>query len=162
MSQKGISLIQLGIVIILILILASFALLSSDEITLEARIARDYESLKAVKEAVEHSVNLMEINPEEYKESEIFVSRLYTDEKNEYYPRIGLSSASELSDRSYIIDSENQENLTIEKITEERSYVVDLDNKKYYVVDGIERNEGEKVYEYVDILRLYNLLTGEK
>ena len=153
MLQKGVSLIQLVIVIIIMLILASFALLSSDEVTTEARIARDYESLKKVKEAVEHSVNLMEINPKEYVEAELFVTKFNSSD----YSRIGLLSSLELSNRVYEINMANQEKLDLENITEERTYVVDLDNKKYYILDGISREDGEKVYEYLDVLRLYNL-----
>ncbi|MBO5179418.1 MAG: hypothetical protein J6B87_03635 [Clostridia bacterium] len=155
MSQKGISLIQLVIVIILLLIIASFALFSSNEVTVEARLARDYESLKMVKESTEHAVNLMEINPEEYEEIEIFTKKFNSSD----YARIGLTSAADLSERSYEINVDNQEKLDLENITEERTYIVDLENKKYYILDGIEREEGSKVYEYVDVLRLYNLLS---
>ena len=155
MSQKGISLIQLVIVIILLLILASFALLSSDEITVEARIGRDYTSLKSVKTAVENYFPLMETNPEKYNEEELFVTKFDTSE----YARIGLSSADDLSERTYEINMDNQTKLNLDNITEERTYIVDLENKKYYILDGIEREEGEKVYEYVDVLKLYNLLS---
>lgn len=155
MSQKGISLIQLVIVIILLLILASFALLSSDEVTLEARIGRDYTSLKNVKTAVENVFPLMESNPEEYKEEELFTKKFNSNE----YARVGLSSADDLSERTYEINMDNQENLNLDNITKERTYIVDLENKKYYILDGIEREEGSKVYEYVDVLKLYNLLS---
>lgn len=155
MTQKGISLIQLVIVIILLIVLASFALLSSDEVTLEARIGRDYASLKNVKTAVENYIPLMDVNPDEYGEEKIFTTKFNSDD----YAKIGLSSASELSERTYVINVDNQKNLNIDSITEERTYVVDLSNKKYYILDGIEREEGSKVYEYMDVLKLYNLLS---
>lgn len=155
MFQKGFSLIQLVITIIIILIIASFVILSSDEVTVEARIARDYESLKTVKEAAEHAVNLMEINPAEYKETEIFLKKFDSSQ----YNRIGLTSETNLSGRTYEINMDNQQKLNLENITKERTYIVDLENKKYYILDGIERDEDNKVYEYVDVLRLYNLLS---
>lgn len=130
----------------------------SDDVTVEARIAREYESIKSVKTAVDEAVNLIDMNPDVYKEQEMFGEKLGT-EKEDYYKKIGLSSASELSDRTYLINEENQEKLSIESMTEDKSYIVDLDNEKYYVVDGVRRTtEDEKVYEYMDILKLYNLV----
>lgn len=158
MSQKGISLVQLIIVIILLLILASLSILLSDDVTVEARIAREYESIKSVKTAVDEAINLIDMNPEIYKENEMFGQRL-GEKKEEYYQKIGLTSPDELSDRVYLINEDNQEKLSIENMTEEKSYIVDLDNKKYYVIDGVRRtSKDEKVYEYVDIVKLYNLV----
>lgn len=160
MLQKGVTLIQLVVLIIVLLIIVSFAIFSVDNITDESIIAREYESLKEVKIGVDQTLNLIEMNPEKYKEEEKFVDNI-SGKKDEYYSRIGLDSASELSDRSYLINSENQDKLEINKILEERSYVVDLENEKYYIVDGVQRKGKERIYEYSDISREFNLLSNQ-
>lgn len=155
MSQKGISLIQLVVVIIILIILASMAVFSSSSLLKESRLERDYESLKSIKEATKSALTLIEINPDEYNEEDMFGNRI---DAEAYYSRIGLDSPDDLSSRSYMIDESNQEALNLENITEERQYIVDLENEKYYVVDGVEREKGQRVYEYVDILKLYDVL----
>ena len=106
MNQKGITLIQLVITIVVMIILASMAIFQGGDAVTEAMIAREYESLREVKKAVEQTVLLMEMNPEDYKEEEIFGG---TISKNAYYKRVGLVSADELSDRTYSISNSNQE-----------------------------------------------------
>lgn len=161
MKQKGITLIQLVITIVVMLILASLAIFQGSNVTTEATIAKEYESMKEVKKAVEQSVLLLEINPETYKEREIFGTALSDANKQSYYARIGLTSVDELSDRTYFVTKDNQKNFELDKIPDGKIYIVDLDNQKYYVVDGVQREDNTKAYEYLDILKLYNMLTGK-
>ena len=109
------------------IILASMAIFQGGDAVTEAMIAREYESLREVKKAVEQTVLLMEMNPEDYKEEEIFGG---TISKNAYYKRVGLVSADELSDRTYSISNSNQEKFELDKIPDEKVYIVDLENKK--------------------------------
>ena len=161
MSQKGVSLMQLIITIVLIIVLASLAVLNSGEVADEATIAKEFESMKMVKNAVDNSVMLIELNPDKYVEAEIFGARM-GDSRNNYYKKIGLSDVSELSDRTYLIDQTNQHKLSLEKIPEGKIYIVDLENENYYVVGGIQREGGDLVYEYKDILKAYNLLSNKE
>lgn len=161
MKQKGITLIQLVITIVVMLILASLAIFQGSNVTTEATIAKEYESMKEVKKAVEQSALLLEINPKTYKEQEIFGTALNDVNKQSYYARIGLTSADELSDRTYLVTKDNQKNFELDKIPDGKIYIVDLDNQKYYVVDGVQREDNTKAYEYLDILKLYNMLTGK-
>lgn len=162
MNQKGITLIQLVITIIVIVIITSFAVFQGSNVTTEATIAKEYESIKEIKKAVEQALQMIEINPKEYKESEIFGVPLSNNDKKNYYDRIGLTSANELSDRTYIITKDNQEKFQLEKINEEQVYIVDLDKEKYYILDGVQRDNRDIVYEYTDILKTYNMLSGKK
>lgn len=161
MNKKGVTLIQLVITIVVMLIIASFAVFQGGNVTTEATIAKEYESLKEVKKAVEQTVLLMEINPETYIERELFGIPLDTEEKQSYYKRLGLTNVADLSDRTYTVTQENQKNFELEKIIEGKVYVVDLDNEKYYLLDGIQRENLGKAYEYKDILKMYNMLTGK-
>ena len=72
-----------------------------------------------------------------------------------------------LSERSYKIsdstDDENKrrlENLEISKIN--NTFIVDLENKKYYILDGVKKADGNKVYEYREIELSYDMLTATK
>lgn len=161
MNKKGITLIQLVITIVVMLIIASFAVFQGGNVTTEATIVKEYESIKEVKKAVEQTVLLIEMNPETYIERELFGIALDEAEKQSYYKRVGLTLADDLSDRAYIITKANQKNFELEKIPDGKIYIVDLDNEKYYLVDGIQREDSKKAYEYKDILRMYNTLTGK-
>lgn len=161
MNKKGITLIQLVITIVVMLIIASFAVFQGGNVTTEATIVKEYESIKEVKKAVEQTVLLIEMNPETYIERELFGIALDEAEKQSYYKRVGLTLADDLSDRAYTVTKENQKNFELEKIPDGKIYIVDLDNEKYYLVDGIQRENSEKAYEYKDILRMYNMLTGK-
>lgn len=158
MNQKGITLIQLVITIVVMIILASMAIFQGGNVTTEAMIAREYESLREVKKAVEQTVLLMEMNPEDYKEEEIFGGSI---SKDAYYKRVGLTSSDELSDRTYSISKSNEKNFELDKIPDEKVYIVDLENKKYYILDGVQKEDGEIIYEYKDILKIYNMLSGQ-
>lgn len=158
MNQKGITLIQLVITIVVMIILASMAIFQGGNVTTEAMIAREYESLREVKKAVEQTVLLMEMNPEDYKEEEIFGGSI---SKAAYYKRVGLTSSDELSDRTYSISKSNEKNFELDKIPDEKVYIVDLENKKYYILDGVQKEDGEIIYEYKDILKIYNMLSGQ-
>lgn len=162
MNQKGVTLIQLVITIIIIVILTSFAVFQGSNVTTEATIAKEYESIKEIKKAVEQTLQMIEINPDAYKEREIFGVALSNSDKQKYYARIGLASANELSNRTYVITMENQEKFELEKISEEQIYIVDLDNEKYYILDGVQRDGRDIVYEYTDILKMYNMLSSKK
>lgn len=160
MNNKGVSMVQLIITIIIVIILATLAITSSNNITPEANIARSFASIKGVKEACENAENLIEIDPDTYKETNIFGKKL-GDDAESYYTKIGLSSVSELSDRTYLIskDRQNAKNLELDNLLNE--YIVDLGNEKYYLVGGVVRGNDKFAYEYADILKMYNMLTDE-
>jgi len=172
-SNNGVSMIMLVITIIMMAVIVSFAVFSSKNITPESKLAAAYSSLKTVKDACDNALNLIEINPNEYDEYYFFgqnVQNLLSEsELQSILTDCGLGVSPDpntvISSRSYLIksskDSETSqrmlERLELKGVTS--TYLVDLENEKYYIVNGVERVDGEEVYEYKDVLRAYNMLT---
>lgn len=170
-NKKGISLIMLVITVIMMAIIVSFAVFSSRNVTPESKLAAAYSSLKAIKDACDNAVNLIEINPDEYNEYYFFGQNIKSliDEENltDLLKNCGLGKETnpilEISDRTYLIkNSESESDLRklerLELKGVSSTYIVDLENEKYYLLNGVKRLDGESVYEYKDLLKAYNLL----
>ncbi len=168
-NNKGISIIMLVITIILMLILTSIAVYYSSNIAPEARLAAAYTSLGNVKEACTRALTEIDFSSENIDEFYFFgnvYSKKYTTkaERDALAVRCGLENSEALSERTYEIgttdDDENRrrvENLELSGISQ--TYLVDLDNDNYYLVDGVRKADGTKVYEYRDIMASYQMLT---
>ena len=173
-NQKGVTIIMLIIAIVMMLIIVSFAVFNAPKTTTEAKLAEAYTSLKGVKNACESALNLIEINPSEYDEYYFFghTAQYNIDNNiindinlNEAATKFGLASANDFSSRTYIIkpaETEEEkrvlENLELKNMSS--TYIVDLENEKYYLLDGIERSDGNTLYEYKEILMSYEMLTN--
>ena len=131
------------------------------------KVATAYSSLKTVKDACENAINLTQINPKDYTEYYFFGYNIQTNNDEAFVEDIvtkcGLTSVDKISERTYLIKNSNEESdkrilerLELKNITSQ--YLVDLENKKYYIVNGIERVDGTRVYEYQDLLTAYELL----
>lgn len=165
-NNKGITIMMLVITVIIMLILVMFAVYYSRNAAVEARIAAAYTSLKEVKEACERAIIEIELDPSTYDEYYFFGRNVQTDGSNlaEIQEKCGGVT---LSERSYKIsdstDDENKrrlDNLEISKIKD--TFIVDLENKKYYILDGVKKADGNKVYEYREIQLSYDMLTATK
>lgn len=174
-SNSGISLIMLVITIVMMAIIVSFAVFSTQNTSDEAKFVSAYSSLKAVKDAVEDAEGLIEINPSLYDDyyffgNEIKYSIKDESEKEQLAKDCGLESIDQFGERTFLIgkgETEEEkrilENLELKGIS--NKYVVDLDNDKYYLVNGIshkksdDSEETETLYEYRDMLMVYELLT---
>ena len=171
-NQKGVSMIMLVIAVLMMIIIASIAVYNAPKSRDEANFVKDYASLKAVKEACENALYLIEINPAEYSEYYFFGNNMQFNVENdvidmemsEIAQKCGLTSQNDFSSRTYIIsggitDEEKRTLKRLELKDIEDMYVVDLENAKYYILNGIERENDETLYEYQDILLSYKMLT---
>ncbi|MBO5143818.1 MAG: hypothetical protein J6C46_12665 [Clostridia bacterium] len=175
-EQKGVSIIMLIVAIAMMAIVVSFAVFNSKDTTLEAKLASAYSSVKAVKDACDNAEMLIELNPNEYDEFYFFGHnleyKLTEAERDDYATRCNLSGSTDFSERTYIIkpaDSEDEEALKEEKNILENleikgisyTYVVDLEKEKYYILDGVLGLGGNRVHEYTDIIKEYELIVGK-
>lgn len=167
-SNKGVSMIMLVITIAMMAIIISFSVFSSKNITPEAKLAAAYANVKTVKDACDNALTMIEINPSEYDEYYFFGENIQTlmDASNlqSIIEKCGLTSITQISNRTYVINNSDSdankrilERLELKGIA--NTYLVDLENEKYYILNGAERVDGGKVYEYKDILQAYDLLT---
>lgn len=120
---------------------------------------------------------LIELNPDEYDEYYFFGNNIHhkrtsddavlsDSEKQEIAKDCGLGEGYTFNEDTYLIkpaetDEEKKvlENLGLKSVTS--AYVVDLLNEQYYIVGGIEHASGEKIYEYKDIVKSYEMLVGK-
>ena len=113
-KQSGVSIIMLVITIAMMAIIVSFAVFSSQNITPEAKLASAYSSIKAVKDACDNAMTMIEINGDEYDEYYFFgkniQSLLTPGELDTIAQNCGLTSASKFSDRTYMIKNSSSEN----------------------------------------------------
>ncbi|MBQ9266876.1 MAG: hypothetical protein IJ217_01095 [Clostridia bacterium] len=152
-NERGVTLASVIVAIIIIIIIASFAIWYSSNTSTEAKLARAYAEVHSVKEAYENAKTLNEINPTTYPISSLFepVTESWLQSN---YARIGLFSPDAGADNLYLITPDNAYKIELEKILGE--YVVDMATDKVYLVDGFYRNnENSIVYEFKDIEMLY-------
>ena len=173
-SNKGVSLIMLVITIILMIILASYAVYYSYNIAPEAKLAAAFTSLKEIKNACNRAILEIEMDPSNYDEYYFFGDSIQKEENDtgvsgfvqKLAEKCGVT-ADDFSERTYLISNDGTDaskrrlvNLEISSISE--SYIVDLENEKYYILGGVKRANKEYVYEYRDIELMYDMITKTK
>lgn len=165
-NNQGVSIITLVLTIIVMLMVTSFAVYYSTNITPEARVASIYTSLKEVRRACMEAKSSIVLRPDLYDEFDFFGKSIFTDgsDVEDIAKKCGLTSSDKFSQSTYKvspkIDDENKrrvEKLEISNV--DREYICDIGNNKYYVLGGVKRQTGEISYEYNDIESMYNLLT---
>ncbi len=163
-NNKGVTVTMLVITIVLMIMIASFAVFYSQDVAPEAKLAAAFSSLKEVKDACNRAILEIELDPSTYDEYYFFGNNIRKDGSNvsKLADKCGVTP-EEFSDRTYnISNDDNAENkrrierLEISSISE--SYVVDLENEKYYVIGGVKRSNGDVVYEYRDIELMYDMI----
>lgn len=169
-NNKGVTIMMLVITVILMLILVAFAVYYSRNTAVEATIAKEYTSLKEIKEACTRALFEIELDPSTYDEYYFFGKSVFLDgsDVDDLTQRCGGSAGVNFSERTYQLsdstDDENKRRLERLEITQiHNTYIIDLENQKYYLLDGVKRADDTKVYEYRDIELLYSdLLTPTK
>lgn len=159
---RGVTLVQLIVAIIMIVILSIIAFVYSKNVVTEANIVKVYSEITAVKEGVENTLVLTQVNPEKYKFNELFDD--VSAYKGHFEAKLGNIS---LPNVFYIVSSGNDSlgfsdntiNYELDDIL--REYVVVLDAERtaveeIYLVDGVVSNDQNKVYSYTDISYLYD------
>ena len=143
MPQKGVTLIQLVVLIIVLLIIVSFAIFSVDNITDESIIAREHESLKEVKIGVDQTLNLeaeatmLKTEMNNVKKALILVYQKYeTQMIDEIEGQEGVLYNEPLKDNSGTI-------------VEDWYVIYGMDSNKYSeeVIENLSLDELKKTYE---------------
>ncbi len=166
-NNKGVTMMLLVVTIIVLLMLTSFAVYYSNDIAPEAKLAKTYNSLTEVRKACQQALSTIELKPDDYDEYYFFGKSIYQDGSNvaDIEARCNLGG-EHFSERTYIFTPENDDEIKrriqrLELSTVDGYYVADLENRNYYVIDGVKRKgQDERVYEYNDIQKLYNVLTA--
>ena len=158
---------MLVITIVLMIMLTGIAIYYSNNIAPEANLAAAYASLSAIKDACNRAMYEIEADPLEYDEYYFFgdsITKKYSSyETAKLAFSCGLYSNSDFSNRTYeISDSKDADNRRILKNLEissiSKSYIVDLENEKYYLVDGVRKSDGTKIFELQDMFSAYQML----
>lgn len=150
--EEGVTLIQTIIAVVMIAILACFAIFNSRDTIVETKLAKVYNEIKIVKSAVMDYETLI---PGGMKDS-------FSEDKLDNlssYPK--LSSYEKVNQEYYLLDFKN-DSAVINDILEirnvENNYIVNvknLDDIEIFSVDGIEFKE-ETLYEDDEIIEKYN------
>lgn len=149
--EEGITLTQTAIAVIMIVLIASFAVLNSTDTVVETRVAKAYEEIVAVKKAV------MEIEALEKDGMEILESERISN----FDDYSGLEHKDKADQEYYFLNFKekgNMLNAVLDIRNVENNYIVnvkDLDNIEIFSVDGIKIG-GEKIYTDYEIIEKYN------
>lgn len=149
--EEGITLIQTAIAVVMIVLIASFAILNSTDTLIETKVAKAYNEIIIVKKAVMEIEALEEIGMAVFSGDRIenfdsFKGLEDKDKQNqEYYYLNFKEKSSVLND---ILDIRNVENNYIVNVR-------DLDNIEIFSVDGIKVGEN-KLYTDDEIIEKYN------
>ena len=163
-NNKGVTVTMFVITIVLMILIASFAVFYSQDVAPEAKLAAAYSSLKEIRDACNRAILEIELDPSTYDEYYFFGNNIRKDGSNltKLAERCGVVPDA-FSERTYNIANDDTadnkrriERLEISSISE--SYVVDLENEKYYIVGGVKRANGEIVFEFRDIELMYDMI----
>ena len=158
-DNKGVSLVQVIIAIVIIIIITSFAIWYASNTSTEAKLTRIYAEITAVKEGYDNAKMLNEVNSTAYdfskiESSEVYIKGNYESKEIEFMDKI--SDTSEL----YLVTPDNAKEIEVEKIVFD--YVIDGKTGNVYLIGGYEsrldenlKNNVTVVYEYKDIVREY-------
>lgn len=148
-NNRGITLIQVIVTMIIVIIIASFAIWYSKNTSTEAKLTRLYNEISTVREACNDAIVINELNPTEYPLSKLFTKKWTSEPLSEF----GIGSEVD-TDNLYVITPDNADGLELEKI--KNTYIYDMKNDKLYIQGGFSRIDQDVVeYEYTDIERLY-------
>ncbi len=163
-NNKGVTVTMLVITIVLMIMIASFAVFYSQDVAPEAKLAAAYSSLKEIKNACDRAILEIELDPSTYDEYYFFGNNIKKDGSNvaKLAQKCGVTQDA-FSDRTYNIANDDSadnkrriDRLEISSISED--YVIDLENEKYYIVGGVKRSNGAIVYEFRDIELMYDMI----
>ena len=151
-SERGVSLMQLIVAIIIMIIITSFSLWYASNTSTEAKLTRVYSEIKSVKEAYQNAVVLNEIAGNDDEKKYHLTPTTLTELTNEY----GEDDIPFLHNDMdlYIVTPENAKDLEIERLS--MDYVIDGKTGSVYLIGGFSRNPREDpVYEADHIMKLY-------
>lgn len=156
-NQKGVTAISMMVLIVIIILLASFSILSSRDVVVEGNITATYSEISIIRDA---ALNLS--LDESYRNDGIIAS---TKIQNiEYYnSRVG-GNLSE-GKTYYYLPFEGENDVLVQSLNEkldvrsvENSYIIsieDVGKVEVYLVDGI-RIDNTSYYSYDDIKAVYS------
>ena len=148
-NERGVTLVQVIVTMVIVIIIASFAIWYSKNTSTEAKLTRLYNEITTVKEACNDARVINELNPTEYPISKLFTKKWTSEPLSEF----GVDAGADTDDL-YVITPDNADGLELEKI--KNTYIYDMKNDKLYIQGGFSRIDQDTVeYEYTDIVRLY-------
>ena len=152
MKNKGFSMIQMVVTVIIIIVVAAFAIFYSGDTTKEAKLAKVFNEITEIKNAISQVKVLNEIDPVTYSYSNLFGESIA--DMTTYYSKIGIDPETQSGTEYYFLINRNDKKaLEMERV--EYEYIFEMNSGKIYLIDGVARN-GEIIYEYDDIFRQYN------
>ena len=161
-KQNGVTMISLIVVIIVIVILAATSIFSSKDLMTETRVAKVYNEIASVRNAITELKSLNETDPETYDMNKMLMGEKI-ENLQEYNQRVGWN----LEGNEYYYLGFGDKNIpdAMKKYLEEQlgvrgiefSYVVGaetIEDIEVYLVDGIKIGN-YYFYTYEDILNEY-------
>lgn len=154
-NKKGVTLIQTVIAVVMIIIMAGFAILNSNDTIAETKVAKAYNEIVELKKAIYGFELLDEEGMEVFIDSKI--------ESLDVYP--ALASYGKENQEYYYLDFTNDSEIlsdTLELRNIENDYIVnvkDIDNIEVFCVKGIEIGN-DKFYTENEIVKEYNDIFG--
>jgi type II secretory pathway pseudopilin PulG len=177
-KNKGITLVELVIAIIIMIIIATIAFSTGKEATLEAKISKAYNEVMLIRESIVDARTLIEIEKERGEETPKYSYDYFTvPEEVGIVTKFDTSTQIDaLNDRlSEALKTEIKNNINtgmtyylisykykrpLERLgikNVEMEYIVNFDTEDVYLLDGITKS-GTTVYKYDEIIKLYDNL----
>lgn len=160
-SQRGVTALSMVVVVIVMIIIASFSVFSSRDLIKESLLAKVYNEINMVKDAVK-DISL----DDSYKES--ILSSMKITDLSEYNSRVGGTMTT---DKTYYYIGYNDSSVseaTKKELDEylglrniKNNYVIcikDYGMVEVMIVDGV-KSEGNTYYTYDEISRAYTNVT---
>lgn len=159
-NEKGITLIQVVIAVVMLTLIASFAVLNSNDTAVETRIAKAYNEIIEVKKAV---IELKMLDEDELK---MVLSGDKIDSLDEYP---NLASYNKPDQEYYVLKFENEDKKdilldTLELRNIENNYIVnikDIENIEVFFEKGV-RVRNEVFYSDDEIIEKYKNIFAEE
>lgn len=148
-KEKGVTLIQVIVTMIIAILIASFAVWYAKNVSTEAKLTRIYNEMSTVKDACKDALVINELNPDEYPLSKLFTKKITSENIADF----GIDTSID-TENLYVITPENAGSLELEKV--KNTYIYDAQNNKLYIQGGFSRiGQDEVGYEFNDVMRLY-------
>lgn len=153
-NEKGITLIQTVIAVVMIAIIASFAILNSNDTVVETRIAKVYNEIKEVKKSI---IEIKILDEDEIK------NVLSGDKIDDLAGYPNLAKYKKPDQEYYLLEFENEEKRnmlldTLELRNIENNYIVnvkDIENIEVFLEKGV-KIRNEVFYSEPEIIEKYN------
>lgn len=149
-NQKGITIIALVITIIVLIIITSVTVYSGSSVIKQAKLQTINTNMMLIQAKTKTLAEQAKFNNDTSNYKGVIVSNI---SGNDYIDKLVNDGVIEDTDNSYLLSTEDLQDLGLEKIDIEEGYIVNYDTEEVIYVKGFE-NDGTTYYKLSDLKNL--------